>query len=56
MKANQQTSLTSKKAFTAKNRLSNYRASLKLEGIEATSNTSAKPMAKAKLIAKYQTN
>ncbi|MDG1771843.1 MAG: DUF2559 family protein [Oceanicoccus sp.] len=55
IKANQQTSLATKQAFIAKNRLSNYLASLKLEGIEPPSHTANKPLAKAKVIAKYQT-
>jgi len=56
MKAKQQISLATKKAFAAKSRLSNYRASLKLEGIKSASNTSSTPLVKAKIIAKYQIN
>jgi len=56
MKAKQQISLATKKAFAAKSRLSNYCASLKSGGIETPSNASSIHLIKAKIIAKYQIN
>ncbi len=47
-------SLETKKAFVAKNRRSNYRASLRLEGIETPSSSPMEPESKAAIIARYQ--
>ena len=48
------TSLTSKKAFIAKNRAANYRASLRLEGIEPQKPNHQSSKTVASVIAHYQ--
>jgi hypothetical protein len=51
---NKATSLTSKKTFIAKNRVDNYRASLRLEGIEPPHTNQESPSTVASVIAHYQ--